>query len=85
MYWKKHGIELPYIYYLGYNVTLKTQNEETRLQTFETDNGFVGVKVPILEEGKIEVRYTGTWLMNVSNFVSLVGVCILIGICLKKN
>lgn len=84
MYQKKHGIELPYIYYLGYNVTLKTGNEEIKLQTFETDNGFVGVKVPILEEGKIEVKYTGTWLMNIANFVSLVGMCIFVGICLKK-
>lgn len=84
MYQKKHGIELPYIYYLGYNVTLKTGNEEIKLQTFETDNGFVGVKVPILEEGNIQVKYTGTWLMNVSNFVSLVGVCIFVGISLKK-
>lgn len=70
---------------MGYDVTLKTANEKIKLQTFETDKGFVGVKVPILEEGKIEVKYTGTWLMNASNFVSLVGVCILIGICLKKN
>lgn len=77
-------IELPYIYYLGYDVTLKTANEKIKLQTFETDNGFVGIKLPILEEGKIEVKYTGTWIMNVSNFISLIGVCIFIGIYLKE-
>lgn len=45
-------IELPYIYYLGYDVTLKTANEKIKLQTFETNNGFIGIKLPILEEGK---------------------------------
>lgn len=78
-------IELPYIYYLGYDVTLKTANEKIKLQTFETNNGFIGIKLPILEEGKIEVKYTGTWLMNIANFVSVIGICILIGIILKQK
>lgn len=84
MYWKKHGIELPYIYYLGYDVTLKTVNQKVKLKTFETEKGFVGVKLPILEEGTVEVKYTGTWLMNISSFVSLIGVCIFIGKVLKN-
>lgn len=77
-------IELPYIYYLGYNVTLEYNGEKMNLETFETDNGFVGVKVPILQEGHIEIKYTGTWLMNASNFISVIGVCILIGICFRN-
>lgn len=77
-------IELPYIYYLGYNITLKTANDKIKLKTFETDNGFVGIKLPILEEGKVEVKYTGTWLMNLTNFLSLIGICIFIGIFLKE-
>lgn len=76
---------MPYIYYLGYDVTLKTSNKEIKLETFETDNGFVGVRLPILEEGKVEVKYTGTLVMNVANFISLVGVCLLIGIILKNR
>lgn len=78
-------IELPYIYYLGYNVTLEEKGNKIKLNTFETDNGFVGIKIPIVEEGKIEVEYTGTKLMNISNFISLVGLCILIGIYVKKT
>lgn len=70
---------------MGYDVTLKTANEKIKLETFETDNGFIGIKLPILEQGKVEVKYTGTWLMNISNFISLVGVCILIGIILKQK
>lgn len=76
---------MPYIYYLGYDVTLKTSNKEIKLETFETDNGFVGVRLPILEEGKVEVKYTGTLVMNIANFISLVGVCLLIGIILKNR
>jgi hypothetical protein len=78
-------IELPYIYYLGYNVTLEYNGEKVKLDTFETDNGFVGVKVPVLESGKIEVKYTGTWLMNFSNFISIIGVCVFIGVLFKNN
>lgn len=70
---------------MGYDVTLKTANEKIKLKTFETDNGFIGIKLPILEEGKVEVKYTGTWLMNIANFISVTGVCILIGIILKQK
>lgn len=80
-------IELPYIYYIGYNVKLEVNGEEIKLDTFETDKGFVGVKIPILEEGKIKVEYTGTTLMNVSSFISLIGVCMFLGMLIqnKKN
>lgn len=80
-------IELPYIYYLGYSVILESNGEKTKLETYETDNGFVGIKIPILEKGKIQVKYTGTNIMKISNFVSIIGVCVLIGLVLssKKN
>lgn len=70
---------------MGYDVTLKTANEKIKLETFETDNGFIGIKLPILEQGKVEVKYTGTWLMNIANFISLVGVCIFIGMFSRRK
>lgn len=70
---------------MGYDVTLKTANEKIKLETFETDNGFIGIKLPILEQGKVEVKYTGTWLMNITNFISLVGICIFIGIFSRRK
>ena len=42
-------LELPYIYYLGYEVTLEQNGEIRKLDTYETDKGFVGVTIPILE------------------------------------
>lgn len=71
-------IELPYIYYLGYNVILTVDEKTQKLKTFETDNGFVGVQVPILENGKIDVKYTGTAIMNFSKLISIAGVCFII-------
>lgn len=78
-------IELPYIYYTGYGVILEANEKKEKLETYETDKGFVGIKLPILEEGKIEVKYTGTTIMKLSGFISVIGLCVLIGICVKNN
>lgn len=78
-------MELPYIYYIGYNVSLEYNGQKVNLKTYETENGFVGIKVPVLEEGKITVKYTGTTIMKISSFASLIGVCLLIGLCIKHK
>lgn len=78
-------IELPYIYYTGYSVTLEYNGRKIDLKTYETEKGFVGIKVPILEEGKVEVKYTGTTIMKLSGFISVIGVCVFIGICVKNR
>lgn len=67
-------IELPYIYYLGYQAMIKQGEEEIKLETYETENGFVGVKLPELKEGKIIVKYEGTNIMKISKMLSLIGV-----------
>lgn len=71
-------IELPYIYYLGYSVTLNRDGEIKKIDTFETDKGFLGIEVPILENAKIEVKYKGTDIMNFSKLISIVGICFII-------
>jgi len=78
-------IELPYIYYIGYEVTLEYNGQKIKLEKYETEKGFVGIKVPILEEGKIEVEYTGAAIMKLSGFISIIGICVLIGICIKDK
>ena len=70
-------IELPYIYYLGYTITLEQNEEITKLQTFETNNGFIGVKIPVLEDGIIKVKYEGTSFMKVSSILSIISLIIL--------
>lgn len=74
-------IELPYIYYLGYEVSLDNNSEKVKLDTYETDNGFVGVTLPKIEVGKLDVHYEGTVLMKVSFGFSVFGVLVLIVYC----
>lgn len=84
-------IELPYIYYLGYevdviynNVDLESKNttsnraETTKKQdTFESDNGFLSIKLDSCNSAKIIVKYKGTTLEKVGYIISAVGIIIL--------
>lgn len=73
-------LELPYIYYPGYQVILqKGDGSKLELKTIETENGFVGVEIPVLEKATVQVQYTGTWIMKISAMVSFVAFCILLG------
>lgn len=71
-------IELPYIYYLGYNVKLENKGKKKTLKTFETENGFVGVRVSNVEKETLKVKYTGTPIMYISRFISVIGVGLVI-------
>lgn len=73
-------LELPYFFYPGYTVILKEGEKETRLQTTESDSGFVQVVIPEnIEEGVITLDYTGTTLEKVSYVISLIGIIGFIG------
>lgn len=66
-------LELPYIYYPGYEVKVG----EKIIDTFETDKGFVGIKLSSIND-VVNVRYTGTFLMKISTVISLIGIVILL-------
>ena len=72
-------VELPYIYYLGYNVVIEENKKSANLQTFETENGFVGVKLPETQSGTLSAHYEGTGLMRASRIVSIIGIMALVG------
>lgn len=81
-------LELPYIYYLGYQVTIEENGEETKLNTYETENGFVGVTIPKTENAILKIQYEGTVLMKISSVISLLAtiVCsIFLGYSLRKG
>lgn len=66
-------IELPYIYYLGYQVEVEDNNGNIqKLETFESDNGFVAFELTDVQEGIVRVKYTGTALMITSYVISIV-------------
>lgn len=69
---KNTTLELPYIYYLGYNIQIEQNGQILTLETFESSNGFVAVNLPNTEGGKITVKYTGTTIMQISYIVSIV-------------
>lgn len=58
--------ELPYIYYPGYEVRL----DGVLVDSFETENGFLGFALGSNDSNDLDVTYTGTELMNVSLLIS---------------
>ncbi|MBQ7409840.1 MAG: hypothetical protein IJW20_00465 [Clostridia bacterium] len=60
--------ELPYIYYPGYEVRLDGMITES----FETENGFLGIAMGKDDSAKLEVDYTGTTAMKASMFISII-------------
>lgn len=76
-------IELPYIYYLGYKVEIKTQTETLQLETYESDYGFLEVTIPNNIQGKLTVEYDGTSIMKITKLISAIGVVGLIIYCKK--
>ena len=70
-------LELPYIYYLGYTVTTE-QNEN--VQTFESDNGMLAIKLDEnIESAHITVKYTGTTIEKVSYLISAISIITFVG------
>ena len=75
-------LELPYIYYPGYKITLDGEN----LYYEESINGFI--EIQISNSGTLEVKYTGTTLMHISGIISIIGIIglvVYIVICQKKR
>ena len=67
-------IELPYIYYIGYNVQYTDESGIAhKVETYESENGFLCIDVPN-ENITVNVKYTGTVLMKVDYIVSLITV-----------
>ncbi len=60
--------ELPYIYYPGYEVRL----DGMVVDTFETENGFLGFSMEKNDQAQLEVKYSGTIAMKTSMLVSII-------------
>ena len=77
-------IELPYIYYPGYNATIENVGS---IQTYETDNGFVGITIPNIEDEnlKVNVEYSGTFIMTFTKIISTIGACLFLFYILRVS
>ena len=63
-------LELPYIYYPGYEITL----DGMHIRSFETENGMLGIHLNTKEETLLEVKYSGTSTMKTSLLISFAGI-----------
>ena len=81
-------LELPYFFYPGYNVILEYDGNIVKLDTTESENGFVQIILPKdIEKGTVTLKYTGTTLEKVSyaiSAVSLIGFAVYIIYYKKK-
>ena len=78
-------IELPYIYYIGYNVQYADEGGNLhKVETYESENGFLCINVPN-ENITVNVKYTGTLLMKIAYIISAVTVLVLIIIYFIKR
>lgn len=80
-------LELPYIYYSGYEVIMKTNSEKIKLPVTESENGFIQVKLENgMQRADITVKYRGTGIMKASRVISILGFSILIlYVCWRKK
>lgn len=67
-------LELPYIYYPGYEV----RADGEILKTYETENGFLGCDLPSGDTLTLEVAYRGTDNSKVATIISVLGTLLLI-------
>lgn len=75
------ALELPYIYYPGYEVRF----DGMIANTFETQNGFLGTVLCGEDQGDLEVNYVGTKTMLISVIISIISGIVFIVFVWKKH
>ena len=72
-------LELPYIYYPGYKITIENSaGEIVNLKTEESENGFLSTNLVGIEEGTINVKYVGTLVTKLSYVISGISIILFI-------
>ena len=82
---KNTVIELPYIYYIGYNVKLIKYEQEINLKPEESENGFVQVNLEDTGKVIIKVKYTGTILMKTTLIVTIISIIGFTVYCVRRK
>ena len=66
-------LELPYLFYPGYQAIIIENDNKTKIKTFESENGFVAIKLPKdIEKCKLEVKFETTTITKLSHIGSLI-------------
>ena len=85
---KDTKLELPYLFYPGYTITLEYNGKATKIDYYESEYGFEAINLPEdIETGKITVDYTATVLEKTAyaiSAISIVGFIVYV-ICFRKK
>lgn len=85
---KDTKLELPYLFYPGYTITLEYNGKATKIDYYESEYGFVAINLPEdIETGKITVDYTATVLEKTAyaiSAISIVGFTVYV-VCFRKK
>jgi len=72
-------LELPYLYYPGYKIELKTNEKICKLQSVESKNGYLSCVIDEnIDEATIKVEYKGTIITYISYIVSLISLIVFV-------
>ncbi len=63
-------LEIPRLYYLGYNIVADYNGSQEVLKYIESENGFIEIVVP--SNATVTVTYKGTKLSRIGNVISLI-------------
>lgn len=75
-------VELPYIYYLGYDI----KTNENNIKYEESDNGFIKINIPKDYNGLIKINYKGTKLEKIAFTISIISaICFIVYIFYEKR
>ena len=67
-------LELPYVYYPGYKVTV----DGASVKTFESENGFLEIGLRKLSKADLKVEYTGGFGAKIANILSIISLIIFV-------
>ena len=76
-------LELPRLYYLGYQIKAIYDHSEEEIPYYENKKGFIEIKVK--KSAIIEMNYTGTIYDQLSNKISVITVCLFVAVLIWKK
>ena len=76
-------LEVPLLYYLGYEAEYIKDSNKTVLPITRGKNGVVKIDLLNYQEGNIIIKYKGTKVQNISGFISIISLILFILIVIR--
>lgn len=81
-------LEFPYYYYVGYKITIETQDGNIKeLEPIESKNGYISCKIDEnIDNANIKIEYVGTTITYIAYIISLISlICFIIYVRNEKT